>query len=392
MLRWIELISIPMVLVIISCYRTNLFEIEGNKSYLYIYNYQQKKKQDQIFWILACTFLVLFAGLRIRYNDTTTYLGIFSNVHLTPNLIDYLQNESFGFNNYWGYKLFKSCCRTVGMDSHLILLTFTVFYTTIYLWFIRKYADKYLVLCMFVFIADGYLMLLAALKQSCATAFALLAVDSILDGKRVRYVLWMIIAITFHPYVFVLFLVPLLMDKRPWSLTTWAAVGFMTVSGLFMGRTAIILEKYNDTYNAASILDHTMNPLRFLVALVPVLISFIFRRILYDDATVPEKLFANFSIIRTLFYFWALFGNPIMFARVANYFDVFNAIFWGWSLQKLSNIDKTSNVGKLLIKGFYAGFLIFSFKNCVLGFQFTRQTEHMSIYMLIQSIRTWLGG
>jgi len=392
MLRWIQLISIPMILVMISCYRTNLFEIERNKSYLYIYNNRQNKQQDQIFWGMACIFLVLFAGLRVRYNDTTTYLGIFSNVNLTPNLANFFKDEPFRLNTYWGYKLFKSCCKTVGMDSHLILLTFTAFYATVYLWFIRKYANKYLIICMFVFIADGYMMLLAALKQSCATAFAFLAINSLLNGKRVQYILWMIIAITFHPYVFVLFLIPPLLGKRPWSISTWVAVIFMTVSGLFMDRTALFLEKYNDTYTAVSILDHTMNPIRFLVALVPVVISFIFRRILFEDATVSEKLFANLSIIRTLFYFWALFGNPIMFARVANYFDVFNAIFWGWSLQKLCDTKETNNIGKLLKKGFYIGFLFFSFYSCVLGFQFTRQTEHISIYALMQSISSWLGG
>ena len=130
-------------------------------------------------------------------------------------------------------------------------------------------------------------------------------------------------------------------------------VSIMFFSGIYMERTAEFLEKYNDTYSAEILLDHSMNPIRFLVSFVPIIISFIYRNLLYKDTSKTENLFANLSIIRSLFYFWALFGNPIMFARVANYFDVFNAIFWGWCLHKLSNTLETRQIGLFLLKGFF---------------------------------------
>ena len=392
MIRWIQLIFIPMILVIISNKRSENMQEINNESFVYIRNDYRNRQQDEVFWFLAVAFLVLFAGLRIRFNDTTTYLNVFANNSLTPKIDVFLKNNSFALNTYWGYGLVKSFFKTIGMDNHLILLSYTSFYTIVYLWFIRKYGNSYLTICMFVFLADGYLMLLAALKQSCATACALIAIDSLLNNKKLKYVVWMIVAISFHPYVFVLFIVLFIFGKKPWSIITWIMVSIMFFSGIYMERTAEFLEKYNDTYSAEILLDHSMNPIRFLVSFVPIIISFIYRNLLYKDTSKTENLFANLSIIRSLFYFWALFGNPIMFARVANYFDVFNAIFWGWCLHKLSNTLETRQIGLFLLKGFYIGFLLFSFYSCVMGFQFTRQTEHLHLHELMQSISNWLGG
>ena len=201
----------------------------------------------------------------------------------------------------------------------------------------------------------------------------------------------MIIALTFHPYVLVLFVVPFLIDAKPWTWRTWVMILSMAVLGFGMQYTANLLARFNDVYDVESLLDHTMNPMRFVVSLVPLGISFLFREELFDDSSRAINLFAHLSICRTMFYFWALFGNPIVFARVANYFDFSNAIFLSWAINKLCNDEKNSLNGIFLKVGMYFGFLFFSFRNTVLGFQFVRQTEHISLQHFVSSISKWLG-
>ena len=377
MARWLFMVSVPMFFTYVSYNRSCTLSEQGFP-------------KDRLYWFLTVSFLVMFAGLRMRYNDTVTYLNTFANPELTPTLSVFFKNTSFSLNNYWAYLLLKSALKTIGMDNHLILLSFTIFYTTVHFWFIRKYASNYLPMAMFIFIADGYMLLLAALKQVCAIACALLAIDAILNKKYFKYAVWMFIAFLFHPYVLVLGIVPFLVGVKPWSTRTWIIVIVKLAMGFQMQSTAGIIAQYNDVYDVNSLLDHTMNPIRFAVSLVPIGISFLFRNVLFDDSTKEEDLFANLTICRTLFYFWALFGNPIVFARVANYFDFSNAIFLAWAINKVRNDENTAWLGDIMRVGLYFGFLIFSYYSGVKGYDFVRQTEHISFSQLMTSIHNWI--
>ena len=378
MQRWLFMILVPMVLIFISYNRSCDLKEDGYE-------------RDEIFWLLAVFFLVLFAGLRMRYNDTTTYLNTFASDTLTPPIAVFLKQTHFNLSNYWGYMFVKSILKSLGMDNHLILLTYTVFYTVVHCWFIRKYAEDYLPMAMFIFIADGYMMLLAALKQVTATAFALIAIDCYLNHKRFFYAFWILVAVTFHPYVLVLAIVPFIYEKKPWTISTWIIIVSMVALGLGMESTAGVIARFNDIYDVNSILDHTMNPMRFIVSLVPVGISFIYRDILYEDSNRNEDLFAHLSVCRTMFYFWALFGNPIVFARVANYFDFSNAIFLAWAIDKLCMKNETARNGNIYKVGMYVCFMMFSYISGVRGYDFVRQTEHISMDQLMNSISNWMG-
>ena len=367
-----------MILVWLSCNREPVLK-------------ERDMGRERFFWFFAVLFLVWFAGMRMRYNDTVTYLNGFANPGYTPNLATFFRTTDYNLSKYWGYSLVKSFLKTIGMDSHMILLSFTVFYILVYLWFIRKYASDYLPIALFLFMADGYVMLLAALKQVTATAFALIAVDALLNRKKVRFALWMFVAFTFHPYVVVLLAAALFIGAKPWSGRTWLFVLVMGILGLGMEYTANILASFNDVYDTSSILDHTMNPIRFAVSLVPVLISYLYRNVLFEDSSKAEDLFANLTVCRTMFYFWALFGNPIVFARISNYFDVFNTLFLAWAIHKLCMKKETADTGAFLKLGMYIGFIGFSFFLNVLGYDFARQTEHISLSQLASSFSQWMG-
>ena len=211
-----------------------------------------------------------------------------------------------------------------------------------------------------------------------------------LNRKWIGYALWMLLAFSFHPYVLVLLVVPFIYGKKPWSISTWVIIIAMAVLGIGMESTAGFIARFNDVYDANSILDHTMNPVRFLVSLVPMGLSFLYRDTLFEDSKLSEDLFAHLSICRTMFYFWALYGNPIVFARVANYFDVSNAIFLAWIINKLCNEEETHRNGMVYKVGMFVCFFIFSYVANVLGFDFMRQTEHLSVRQFVMILGGWM--
>ena len=109
MQRWLFMVLVPMVLIFISYNRSCDLKEDGYE-------------RDEIFWLLAVFFLVLFAGLRMRYNDTTTYLNTFASDTLTPPVAVFLKQTHFNLSNYWGYMIAKSILKSLGMDIHLILV------------------------------------------------------------------------------------------------------------------------------------------------------------------------------------------------------------------------------------------------------------------------------
>lgn len=392
MTSWIIMIVVPLLFTWLSEEsRMSDSDFDGNNQQsAYIRYNNHGNINEKAYWGACVLFLVLFAGLRVRYNDTTTYLSGFENDYLTPKLDIFLNQESFRLDNSWGYLFTKSFLKTIGMDKHLILLTFTIWYVSVYLWFLRKYSQGFLLLAMFVFMVSGYTMLMAAIKQVMSISFALIAIDSLLLGRRVRFVFWLFVAITFHPYVIVTLLIVFFIDKKPWSISTWILIFFMIILGIGMEQTASFIAQYDDRHSVELMLDHRINPIRFLVHIVPMVLSFLFRDMIFEDSSREEDLFAHCSICYAMFTFWALFGNPIVFSRIAYYFGLINNIFLAWTVNKIDMKSEDSNQG-LLLKGTMVVLYIFysCYSEVLLG-DFTRQSEHISFQQLHNSISDFL--
>lgn len=346
-------------------------------------------KKEKLFYFLLVVFLVLFAGLRIRYNDTEPYLSIYDEPN-SPLLSEFLGSK-FELFDYWGYNFVKALMKTLGMDNHMYLMLFTAFYTSVYLWFIRKYAQDCLPMAIFLFVVNGYTFLWAAIKQVTATAFALIAMDRIIRKKYIGFVFWMFIAILFHPSAIIFFLVPLLFGAKPWTLRTYLLIGILAIMGISMEVTSDFLDGFLG-YDTAEILDHTVNPIRFLVTVAPIVLSFLFRRQLYEDSDRTVDIIFHIHVCEVMFMFWALFGNPIMFARISAYFSVGNWLSLSWMLGKLRKNVSTNIIARQLqfiVCACYSFVFVYQFQE---GGGFNAQFEQMSLSTFMHSFTSWVGG
>lgn len=318
MWKLVPVVAISLALALFS----DLFSRKDPMKNRYVY-------KAKFLWIIIIVAMSVFAGLRVKYNDTKTYLESYT----------YLTNSNFDFSNVdWnmgsnpGFEVVNILLKSLGLSENGYLMIFAFVTYAIYIWFIHKYSTDFL-MSMFLFVCLVFTFPLAAIKQCVAVAFCLVAVDKAINKKWFWFIFWIFIAETFHAYSFMYLIVPLLFfvpwqDKRTiyWVLIFLAA-GLLLKP--MLGTVLNVTDMLGDGYTVEEFSREGVNPLRVVVCLVPLVMSFILRKKVNSpeyEVTRAEGLCMNLSFINGEIMFVALFGTANYFARLANYFYIFPII------------------------------------------------------------------
>ena len=308
--------------------RSSVYEIDecGIKRYV---------RKDKLLYAVMSIALAAFVGLRTRGNDTYTYRLMYENL---PQSWDAIKGINWlQFAQAPGLKFVSGFLRAIGATTQDFFMVFALFTVLIYLWFLRKYTDD-IWLSVYYFITMGvWSFTMAAIKQTVAVAFLLIATDRAIQKKYIPFFFWVLIAELFHPYAFVYLIIPLLFFP-PWTgRTQILLVGTVLVS-LSLPRLLNGIVEMTDAmgadYSVESFTGEGVNIFRVLVVWVPVILSFLGREQFRYSEDRVDNLVINASMINALIMFIGLFGTANYFARLANYFLIFQAL----SLPRLLNI------------------------------------------------------
>lgn len=285
--------------------------------------------KEKYLWLLMTTAMAVFAGLRTQYNDTGTYLETYNL--LTNSNFDFSSIE-WKFGSNFGFNVITILLKSLGFTDNGYIMAFSVVTYFIYIWFIRKYSTDFL-MSVFLFFCFVYTFPFAAIKQSIAVAFCLVAVDKAINKKWFWFVFWIFIAETFHAYSFLYLIVPLLFFV-PWQNNKtfmWIVIFFFIGILLrpMLGTVLSITDALGEGYTVESFNQTGVNPFRTVVCLVPLALSFVLRKQIndpYNEVNRAEGLCMNLAFLNGEMMFVALFGTANYFARLANYFYIFPVI------------------------------------------------------------------
>ena len=119
---------------------------------------------------------------------------------------------------------------------------------------------------------------------------------------------------------------------------------------------------YHSGLSAASVARHdgqhhdaAVNMFRVLVCNVPMVLSFLYRKKLFADSSEAENLAMNLTMLNGAIMFDGLFGTANYFARLANYFLIFQSLSLPWMLKKIGGRDGKV-LTALLVLGYAAYF------------------------------------
>ncbi len=294
------------------------------------------RKSDHILTFFLIVLLSMYGGLRVWYNDTITYIGVYNN--LTPTLKEFFQSDSVSIINGWGFSFLNSIIKTLGFSSQDFLMLYAFLTVIPYVLFVRKYCPHFIFGVFLMFTTGFYSFTFAAIKQCMATGICLLAVMAALDRKWVRYFLLIGLAFLFHPYSIVYLIVPFMMF-RPWTRRTYIYILVFLIAGFaldsMLGTILDVTDLIGANYDAESFAGEGVNIFRVLVAFVPLVLSFPYKSILFVDSDKSENLMFNLAMVHALIMFVGLFGTANYFARLANYFLPAVVVVLPWMLNKL---------------------------------------------------------
>lgn len=310
-----------------------------SEKYTLTWNGHASKMLNNGIVILLIVYLSLFAGLRTHYNDTGTYIHSYEAMAAFP---DVLTGFSWKLGDNPGFVLLNSLMKAVGFRAQTFVLFYSVIFVVSAVTFLKRYSSNF-ALSIFLFVcAHGYLFSLAAMKQCTSIAIGLVAIPYALKHKWLPFALLILLAATFHPYILLFLLIPLLHFK-PRSSGTWILLAAAVGGGVFLPRiigtvidAAALL---GDGYDAESFIGEGVNVFRVLVAFVPVLLTLVFRRRVIGNDT-RDNMFINCCFLYASIMFVGLFGTANYFGRLANYFVLFPAIVLPMILKKLSDRDR----------------------------------------------------
>ena len=301
-----------------------------------------------IFWGILIA-VILFAGLRTTYNDTSGYKRLFEV--LVTKEIDFSKME-FG---YIGFEIFQKLIKIyITENSQMLIFLSAIITSVLNLFFIRR-NSKFFCGSVFLFLIGGYIFSMAGIKQAIAVGIGLYAIEAYLNKKYIKAIVLLFLAMTFHPYIICLICIPLLKD-RIWGGKTLVLIVFCVLAFLNIEVVFELFGLIGKDYSDTTFDNYTINPFRVLVESVPVIISFIYRKELNKTNNKLLILGVNMQIISFVFIAIGLFADPIYLGRMATYFGCLSSVAIPEMLSVCWRKRKDGGVLKL---GYYIFFFVY---------------------------------
>lgn len=356
--------------------------ISGSRS-KYDHTLERYVSKESTIWFFMSVLMILFVGLRYHYNDTAGYRIAYSAYDASTSVFKGIVWSPARFP---GFMLVNHLLAKLGFSEQSFLMTYAIITVGIYLWFLRKYTNN-LPLTIFLFLTMGvYTFCLAAIKQTVAVAFCLLATDRAIQKKYGPFVFWIAVAMLFHAYSFMYLIVPFLMFK-PWSRKTWVLLSLFGVAGVslqfLIGRVVDVTTMLGAEYDIAALSGEGVNIFRVLVVWAPVFLSLMVRNKIEQSEDPINNLMFNLTMLNAEIMFVGLFGTANYFGRLANYFLIFQCIAIPWVLSFFPRRERNTYMTITVV-----GFILYAIYAYAINDKFDYFFSSVSLFDYIRSLFT----
>ncbi len=337
------------------------------------------KSMRNTLFLFVIVLLTCFIGLRTHYNDTDAYRRAYEGINGFPDFWEHF-DTTLGANP--GFRICNAAMKTLGISWHGMFLIYSLITMSSAMWLIRKYSLDLVTSLFLLFATNAYTLTGAALKQCLAIAIGSLAIPFALKKKWIPFGLILLLASTFHPYILMYLIAPLLTFK-PWTRWTYVLIAATLFAGymfeLLVGIMIDMAALVGDEYTEENMMGEGISVLRVLVSMAPIVLSFLYRKELFRNSTKQEHLFVNLSMINASVMFVGLFGSSIAFSRLAGYFTLMQCIALPVIIMKLPHGDKP--YWKTLMIVGYIGFFLYA--NVLVG-SFDRSFSRITLWEYIR--------
>ena len=333
-------------------------------------------QKDRLFYFIMIVLAAGFVGLRVSYNDTYAYRAAYEKMDVSKSLFETV--KFYDLSSSPGFVFINYLMRHANITTEGCIMIYSLFDVGVALWFVRKYTDTIAFSTYLYFAVGIYTFSMAAIMQTTAFAFCLLAVDRILKRKYLLFLLFIVFGIFFHTFC-VFFLMAPLLQEAPWTRNTYLMI-IATIGGIIFFKPLLtvvidITSALGENYTVEEFSGMGVNGFRVAVALIPAFLSFLVRGELQDSEDKERNLLINLSILHGALMVLGLFGTANYFGRMANYFCIFQV----FSLPILFECFDEQTERILKIGSVVGYFAYFYYANAILYGGFDRLFRRMSL-------------
>ena len=344
----------------------------------------RQSHQNKLFFIILVVILTMPVGLRRIYNDTGMYISHFQD---SMTLAQLLASGELHILDNPLFNIYTAFMRSLTDNYHIYFMISALFVQYAYVSFIRKYSSSF-TLGIGLYVCLGtYVFSFAAMKQTIAMAFLMLAIPKLLDKKYLQYYLLVLVAFLFHTYAIAFAVLPLFIVK-PWSIRTFILLGIVFVAMLnFEPVIGSFLDYANESGKALAeyeVFDNAqVNIFRVAVYGVVPLMSLVLKPYLFrDNDDRKYNLLIHMSIISFAFMLLGTINGANMFGRMANYFEFGIICSISWTINKA--FEKRSARAITVVAAFC--FLIYFYYAYKIAMDFDAEYRAISLWEFIQSL------
>lgn len=302
-------------------------------------------RPDALFVIFSALPLIFFVGMRGNMTDTSAYIRGFKSIdyEYIKDVFSHLDD-----NKDVGFKVFTYLIKCI-TDNYTVYLFIIAAFCVLCIWLtFYRHSDSFTLSVFLFFGTTEFYWLLNGMRQYIAVCAMFLAFPLLLktgDGKKDfwKCVLFVLISCFFATFHFsALFAIPLFFLCRGRLFGRWqmlAAAAISVLSVMVEPVVNFITDTFSDTQYSGIVDDMELsagsNPLRLVVAAIPV--ALVLCRFPRVKALNDKKL--NFCINMSIFNFCFMIPATLIsgnqFARVADYFGIFNLLLYPMTVNRL---------------------------------------------------------
>lgn len=351
-------------------------------------------KKSKTVYFLLMAYLICFGGFRGQYNDTWTYRDAY--VYTTFAFPEAWETIPTKLGQSPSFMIVNSFLKTYDVEVHLFLFFYFFWTTLFYMTFIKRYSDG-LALTMFFFIATGcYQFNMAAMKQVMGTGICLAAFPLAMKKdwrSKLLYVFFVLLGTSFHAYS-LMYLAVFFLDFKPWTGKTYLLLlGIIAGGFLFqplLGTVVDITTAIGENYSVEVLSGSGISLPRIIVVWIPVLLSFIYRDVLFTECKAHERVIMHLTMLFAGIQFVGIFGTALYFGRLSYYFCLMPCITLAWMLRKITRYYPKD--GKFLTTTAVMGYTAFLYFSNTLETHFDSSYAAISLRKFLDYLFTWLRG
>lgn len=308
--------------------------------------------------------LVFFPVFRLAafgpiINDIWAYVRSYENLSgQFSSIIDCFREFKSGFM----YEAFERTLKYVfGGDRTTYRTAVALVHSIPLVVILRRYSEDY-ILSVFLFIAGTLHIawMMNGLRQFVASVIIFRAFPLLLKKKYVPMILIVLLTMTIHTSAVIMLPVIFIVQGEAWNWKTLLGIAVAVVGMLLLSQNAVLFDELlvNTEYEGAiatyqAMGDDGANPIRVLVALVPVFLAFVGRRQLPKDDTVLNVCI-NISVLNTCIFMIASVTSGITVGSLPGYTSIYNLILYPMLIRRIFTEQSQKTITALLVIAYLA--------------------------------------